>query len=169
MEKKIIWSNRFDWDEFKKWREEMLADPDTNEEWATEEAYQDEIDEWLHCEQDNLDVDVDGFIVCFASLGLWNGRFNAVCRLKGKKVNDIFQMIQGRDIDTYEFFCDENDVKANGIHHDGTNTYMFRIIDNPDQWDEIVERFSADNELTEDEFVKMTTPLRPYVAAVYGW
>lgn len=168
MEKKMIWSNRFDWDEYEEWKKDTIYEDgaDAN---VSEEAYCDYIENWLDDEKDNLNVEVKGFIVCFASLGLWNGRFNAVCRLKGKKVNDIFQMARGKDIDTYEFFCDENDVKASGIHHDGTNNYLFRIINNPNKWDKIVERFSADNELTEEEFVKMTSPLRPYVAKVYGW
>lgn len=168
MENKIIWSNKFDYNEYEEWKKDMLADdPDAD---VSEEAYQEHLDMWLDDEKLNLDVDIEkGCIVCFASFGLWNGRTNAVSRLKGKKVNDIFQMVCGRDIDSYEFFCDENDVKAKGIHHDGTNRYLFRIIKNPNKWDKIVERFSADNELTEEEFVKMTSPLRPYVAKVYGW
>lgn len=169
MENKIIWSNKFDYDEYEAWKKDTIADCGADAD-VSEEAYQEYLDMWLDNEKLNLDVDIEkGCIVCFASFGLWNGRTNAVSRLKGEKVNDIFKMARGRDIDHYEFFCDENDVKAKGIHHDGTNRYLFRIIKNPNKWDKIVERFSADNELTEEEFVKMTSPLRPYVAKVYGW
>ena len=166
--KNVIWSNHFDYDEYEEWKKDMLADdPDA---WVTEEAYCEYLDMWLDDERLNLDVDIEkGCIVCFASLGLWNGRHDAVCKLKKYNVSDIFDMIAGRDVDYYEFYADNKNVRATGIHHDGRNNYLFRVIRDEDKWDRIVERFSCGEEINEEQFIKMTSSLRPYVAKVFGW
>ena len=81
-QRRIIWTNN----DYEEWCEEM-KDEITDEE-ITPEYYAFCCDNNLDDERANLNVEVDGYIVAFASLGLWNGRFNGA-KLVGTNVRDI--------------------------------------------------------------------------------
>jgi hypothetical protein len=74
----------------------------------------------------NLDIGC-GDIIAIADLGLWDGRHSAYQIIKADKVADIFR-VGMRSIDYYKFYVDRYDVKADLIHHDGTNKIIFREI-----------------------------------------
>lgn len=79
MKKMLIWSSENEFDE--DFREELVLTQ--KEEFGEDyEPSEEEIDEdlaelngiYLEDERNNLDVNVDGVIIAFADLGLWNGR-----------------------------------------------------------------------------------------------
>jgi hypothetical protein len=162
---RVIWTNN-DYDE---WERCMLADyPDEKEreEEGIEisyERYYEDCQTFLDDERMNLNVEVDGVIVCFARLGLWDGRRTGG-GISGIKVKDILHS----KCDYLDWYCDRHNVRCNATHHDGTNHYLYRVAKDIIQARNIVDRI-ASGEMTEEQFRKATRSLRPYVARVYGW
>ena len=156
-QKRIIWSNN-DYDE---WAEAM-ADEITDEE-ITPEYYSFCRSNDLEDERTNLDVEVDGYIVAFANLGLWNGRVNGA-KLVGYNVKDI---LYSND-DYVTWFCDPYNVRCDTIHHDGRNHILYRVASSKEQAERLVNKIAYED-MSEEEFRKATKSLRPYVAKVYGW
>jgi hypothetical protein len=156
-QKRIIWTN----DDYEEWCEAMQSEI-TDEE-ITPEYYAFCCDNNLDDERANLNVEVDGYIVAFASLGLWNGRVNGA-KLVGDNVKDI---LHSND-DYVTWYCDPYNVKAEMIHHDGTNYVIYRVAKNKEQAERLVDKI-AYHGMTEEEFRRATKSLKPYVAAVYGW
>ena len=114
-------------------------------------------------ERTNLDVEVDGYIVAFANLGLWNGRVNGA-KLVGYNVKDI---LYSND-DYVTWFCDHYNVRCDTIHHDGRNHILYRVASSKEQAERLVNKIAYED-MSEEEFRKATKSLRPYVAKVYGW
>ena len=96
MKNRIIWSNR-DID-FDQWKEDYIAyrkeyeynDPEDvtdDDVWA---FIYESLDQYLDDERMNLDKVTDGRVICFASLGLWDGRASGY-RILGRNVNEIFR------------------------------------------------------------------------------
>jgi hypothetical protein len=156
-QKRVIWSNN-DYDE---WAEAM-ADEITDEE-ITPEYYYDSRSIDLDEERANLNIEVDGYIVAFANLDLWNGRRNGA-KLVGTNVRRI---LHSND-DYVTWYCDPYNVKAEMIHHDGTNYVLYRVANDKEQAEKLVNKIAYGN-MSEEEFRKRTKSLRPYVAKVYGW
>ena len=156
-QRRIIWTNN----DYEEWCEAM-KDEITDEE-ITPEYYAFCCDNNLDDERANLNVEVDGYIVAFASLGLWNGRVNGA-KLVGTNVRDI---LHSND-DYVTWYCDPYNVKAEMIHHDGTNYVIYRVARNKEFAEKLVNMI-AYNGMTEEQFKRATRSLRPYVAEVYGW
>ena len=156
-QKRIIWTNN----DYEEWCDAMKGEI-TDEE-ITPEYYAFCCDNNLDDERANLDVEVDGYIVAFASLGLWNGRVNGA-KLVGDNVKDILHS----NNDYVTWYCDCHNVRAEMIHHDGTNYIIYRVAKNKEQAERLVDKI-AYHGMTEEEFRRATKSLRPYVAEVYGW
>jgi len=156
-QRRIIWTNN-DYDE---WCEAMKSE--ITEEEITPEYYGFCCETNLSDEMCNLDVDVDGYIVAFANLGLWNGRRQGA-KLVGDNVKDIFSIFS--DYDT--FYCDPFNVKQESIHHDGTNYILYRVARDKAQAERLVDAI-AYKDMSEESFRRATKSLRPYVAKVFGW
>ena len=116
----------------------------------------------------NLDIPLSGKIVVVADLGLWNGRRNAYKVVGGTpNVNQILLQSQG---DRYRVFFDDEDgeVKAEDIHHDGTNRYTFRElrtdVDTDGLW-----RMLMDGGFSGKDLNRYTVSLGEKVRKVYGW
>jgi len=162
---RVIWTN----DDYDEWERCMLIDyPDeaSREEEGIEinyERYHEDCDQYLYDERANLDVEVDGVIVCFAVLGLWDGKYNGA-----KTFGDNVRNILYSDCDYVDWYCDRYNVRCRASHHDGTNYYLYRVAKDREQAKRLVDAI-AYNDMTEEEFRKATRSLRPYVAKVYGW
>ena len=162
---RVIWTN----DDYDEWEKSMLADyPDeeSREEEGIEisyESYQDDCAIWLDDERCNLNIEVEGCIVGFARLGLWNGRHNAAAII-GTNVKDILSSY----CDYLDWYCDRYNVCCKATHHDGTNYYLYRVAKTREQAERLVEAIAYKG-MTEEQFRKRTKSLRPYVAEVYGW
>jgi hypothetical protein len=162
---RVIWTN----DDYDEWERCMLIDyPDeaSREEEGIEinyERYHEDCDQYLDDERANLDVEVDGWIVAFGVLGLWDGKHNAACTF-GNKVKNILKS----ECDYLDWYCDRYNVRCRASHHDGTNYYLYRVAKDREQAKRLVDAIAYEG-MTEEEFRKATRSLRPYVAKVYGW
>ena len=162
---RVIWTN----DDYSEWERCMLIDyPDeaSREEEGIEinyERYHEDCDTYLDDERANLDVEVDGCIVAFGVLGLWDGNHNAACTF-GNKVKNILKS----ECDYLDWYCDRYNVRCRASHHDGTNYYLYRVAKDREQAKRLVDAIAYEG-MTEEQFRKSTKSLRPYVAKVYGW
>lgn len=162
---RVIWTN----DDYDEWERCMLIDyPDeaSREEEGIEinyERYHEDCDIFLNDERANLDVEVDGWIVAFGVLGLWDGNHNAACTF-GNKVKNILKS----ECDYLDWYCDRYNVRCRASHHDGTNYYLYRVAKDREQAKRLVDAIAYEG-MTEEAFRKATRSLRPYVAKVYGW
>ena len=165
MKERIIWSNlNIDYDDW-------VADyKDSCEANGIDESEQD-LYEWvdecladfLDDERMNLDEEVDGVIVCFADLGLWDGHHKGA-KIFGTNVKDILHT----NWDYTSWYCDRYNVRSTAAHHDGRNHYLYRVAKNKETAQRLVEKIAYEG-MTEQQFMKATKSLRPYVADVYGW
>ena len=156
----IIWSDQIDYED---WREDMESEyPDENEQWRIDRAYAIN-DSYLDDERCNLDEEVDGVIVAFADLGLWNGRTNGA-RIEGTNVKDILHS----NCDYVDWYCDRYNVRCDAIHHDGRNHYLYRVAKDREQAERLVNKIAYGG-MTEEQFMKATRSLRTYVAKEYGF
>lgn len=156
-QKRVIWSNN-DYDE---WAEAM-ADEITDEE-ITPEYYDYCRENDLDDERANLNVEVDGYIVAFANLGLWNGRVNG-SKIVGTNVREILSTSD----DYATWYCDPYNVKCDTIHHDGRNYILYRVAETKEKAELLVNSIAYGG-MSEENFRRATKSLRPYVAEVYGW
>ena len=129
----------------------------------TYERYMEDRDNDLYDERANLDVPVDGVIICFADLGLWDGHHQGA-----KKFGSNVKNILYSDCDGIDWFCDRYNVRCEASHHDGSNSYLYRVAKDNEQANRLVQAIAYED-MTEEEFRKATKSLRPYVAKVYGW
>lgn len=162
---RVIWTNN----DYAEWEACMKADYPTEESREeigleiTYERYLEDCDSYLYDERANLDKEVDGVIVAFADLGLWNGRVNGA-RIEGTNVKDILHS----GCDYLDWYCDRYNVRCSASHHDGTNHYLYRVAKDREQAERLVNKIAYGG-MTEEQFMKATRSLRPYVAKVYGF
>src|SRR5574344_979241 len=119
--KKIIWSNRdidydsADWD-----LEDVVKESDDER----CERINDEISMQLDDERRNLDIELPEKILIIGDLGLWNGRAMGFRETNSRNVKDCLQS----NADYATFFVDgHHNFRAEVIHHDGTNYYLYRM------------------------------------------
>ena len=111
----------------------------------------------------NLDKAVDGVIVAFANLGLWDGHHDGA-KIVGTNVNNILHS----DCDYCDWYCDRYNVRCTAVHHDGRNRILYRVAKDKDHANKLVDKIAYGG-MTEQQFIKATKSLRPYVAKTYGW
>ena len=156
--KNIIWSNLgIDYDEWKDDYKEYCEDNDIEYDENNIYEWVDEtLSIYIEDERCNLNKKVDGVIVGFASLGLWNGRVNGA-KSFGNNISDI---LYSEDCDYAEWYCDR--------YNDGRNYILYRVAKNADEAKKLVNDI-AYHDMTEEQFRKRTRSLRPYIQKVYGF
>ena len=97
----IIWTNN----DYEEWKECCIKYDGMSEEETTYERYCEERSWDIDDERDNLNVQVDGCIVAFCNLGLWDGRHNGGVVI-GSNVKDILSS----DCDYIKWYCDRYNV-----------------------------------------------------------
>ena len=122
------------------------------------------INDYLEDERANLDVRIDGVIIAYANLGLWDGRH------KGIKIfrDDISTILYSSDSDYPHWYVDKYNVRATMPHHDGTNYVLYRVAKDRETAERIMNNILYEGK-GEEYFKRNTKSLRPYVAEVYGW
>ena len=123
-----------------------------------------ELDMYLDDEQANLNVLTDGRILVIADLGLWNGRKQGYRILNGNAKN-IFSISE----DYNEYYSDGYNIRANCVHHDGTNHIEYRVIREDRNIQNLLDAICNGEEITRQKLNYYTRSLHPYVAQVYGW
>jgi hypothetical protein len=164
--KRTIWGNLdIDFDEWEADYKEYceLNDIEYSEDGLYPWVYE-TLNMYIEDERCNLKKDVDGVIVVFGVIGTWMGTVNGA-KTCGTKVSDI---LSDSNCDYAEWYCDRYNVRFNGVHHDGRNRYLYRVAKDEDTARRLVDKI-AYHDMTEEQFMKATKSLRPYVAKVYGW
>ncbi len=172
MKKHIIWSNiNLDIED---WREAYKEDIEINE-LDKDPNDEDELYEWMIAMNDmyfddeicNLNKEIDGRILIIADLGLWNGRKSGY-KVLDANIKEIFN-IGGRGFDYAEFYGDGYNIRATEHHHDGTNHYLYRIIREDRNIDNLLDSIYNGEEITSNKLNYYTKSLYKDVAKVYGW
>lgn len=159
---RIIVSNIGEYGDYDIWKEEMLKEGFTEEELTRERFFDDQQRDWGD-ERMNLDKEVDGYIVAFATIGTWRGQVTGF-RKVGKNIKNILHT----KAEMYSFFCDRWNVRATTADHDGNTYILYRVAKDAETADRICNRI-FNNDMDIDQFKRATTSLRPYVADIYGW
>ena len=170
MKKRIIWSNmNLDIEDWKDAYQEFLEindmDDDPNDEDAIYKYMIETNDEYLRDERMNLDKVVDGRILVIADLGLWYGRKPAYKIVGSGNIKDIL----GYTYDYAEFYGDGYNIRGTEIHHDGTNHYLYRVIREDRNINNLLDAIYDGEEISRSKLNYYTKSLYKYVKDIYGW
>lgn len=162
----VIWSNiNLNYED---WRADLEEDhPDLSEDERYELMYQINAD-YLDDERMNLNVQLNEPILVIADLGLWNGRFCGYKEIASGNIRDCLFS----DTDLTEWFVDGNgDMRADAIHHDGTNHYLYRAYKDgiSDTQRENLKEKIYNGTATRADITRVTRRIGDEVAKVYGF
>lgn len=171
MKKHTIWSNIDlnieDWrDDYKEYLEiNELDDADPNDEDAIYEWMNETNDMYFNDEYMNLNKKIDGRILVIADLGLWDGRKQGY-KILGDNVHDI---LYSGTYDYTEWYGDGYNIRCTTHHHDGTNHYLYRVIREDRNIDNLLNAIYNGEKITSSKLNYYTKSLYKEVANVYGW
>lgn len=170
MKKHIIWSNMNldieDWrEDYKESCENNDMEYDPDDEYAIYEWMMETNKEYFYDERMNLDKVVEGRILVIADLGLWNGRKPAYKIIESGNIKDIL----GFTYDCAEFYGDGYNIRGTEVHHDGTNCYLYRVIREDRNIQNLLDDIYDGKEYTMKKLNYYTKSLYKDVAKVYGW
>lgn len=162
----IIWSDiHLD---FEDWRADLEAEyPELSE----DELYMKMVEinaDYLGDERRNLDIQLSQPILVVADLGLWHGRVSGYKEIPSGKISDCLYA----DTDYAEWYVDKNgDLRADAVHHDGTNHYLYRVYKDKAteaQIENLKARLYA-GVATRADITRITRRLGDEIANVYGF
>lgn len=165
IDRHVIWSDidldLDDWDEL---REEY---PEYSEDDLYALAH--EINgEYLDDERTNLDIQLSQPIVVIGDLGLWNGRRQGYKLIESGNIKDCLYS----DTDMTEWYVDRyGDLRADAVHHDGTNYYLYRVFKDgvtEAQKENLLEKVYR-GRATRADITRVTRRLGDEIGRVYGW
>ena len=172
-ERHIIWSNLdLDVDD---WREsyreacegnDLAYDPD--DENGLYEYMVETNDEYLSDERMNLDVQLSQPIIVISDPGLWNGRRSGYKMIDSGNIKDCLFS----DTDYTEWYVDKyGDLRADAVHHDGTNHYLYRAFKDgvTDTQKENLQNKIYCGRATRADITRVTKRLGDEIAKVYGF
>lgn len=171
MKMHTIWSNEYN--VIEELEKEIIANPEEyhginpENSWATACQLN---DEYLDDERSNLNIECGNDIVVFAVLGLWDGYHNASKDLHRGNIADVFGNVHSCDYVTW--YVDElGDLRCKGIHHDGTNNYMYRVWKDgvSEEQKQSFRRKWGEKRATRKDLNRYTRRIGDKVADVYGW
>lgn len=123
----------------------------------------------------DLNIPINGPILCIADIGRWNGRFAGYKIINKRNIKDILDACS--DYYDIEIYCDKSNLCANLHHHDGTNYVIFKEIrEDKINSSDIDGFFYAKMMNSKNDFNKLqnmiqryTRSLRPYIKKEFGW
>lgn len=124
--------------------------------------------DYLDDERDNLDIKLPHAIICIADLGLWYGR--RMCYKVIESCN-IADCLYEPKCDYCTWYVDRyNDLRFTGVHHDGTNHYLYRELRDLSnkQMENFLEKLHT-GKLTRRDINRYTTSIGSHIQRVYGW
>ena len=169
----IIWSNvNLDLDD---WRDDMKEQLEMNgvssDEITEDRLYEEMLDtnsSYLDDERVNLNIQEAQQIIIIGDLGLWNGRFQGYKMIESGNIRDCLYS----DTDYTEWYVDKlGDLRADAIHHDGTNHYLYRTYKDgvsEEQIDRLKEKIYG-GVATRADITRVTERLGDEIGKVYGW
>ena len=162
----VIWGDIYL--NYEDWRQDLEAEyPDLTEDERYALMHEFNSD-YLDDERINLNIKMSQPILVIADLGRWNGRFSGYKEIESGNIRDCLYS----DTDMTEWFVDHRgDLRANAIHHDGTNHYLYRVYKDEasDSQREALKRKIYDNKATRSDITKVTRRLGDEIARVYGF
>lgn len=110
---------------FEDWRADLEAEyPDESENKLIERMHQINAD-YIDDARANLNIQLSQPIIIIGDLGLWNGRASGYKMIDSGNISDCLFT----DCDMAEWYVDKRgDLRCKGIHHDGTNHYLYRAF-----------------------------------------
>lgn len=162
----VIWSNaNLD---LADWQEDLTAEyPDADENELCELMYETNAS-YLDDERVNLNIRYNQPIIVIADLGRWNGRFSGYKLINSGNIADCLYS----DTDYTEWYVDElGDMRADAIHHDGTNHYLYRVFKDSAteaQKDALMDKI-YNGTATRADITRVTRRIGDEIANVYGW
>lgn len=173
IDRHIIWSNvNLDIDD---WRDNMREQLQENG-FSTDEIIEDRLYEemletnasYLDDERVNLNIQQSQPIIVIADLGRWNGRFQGYKMIESGNIKDCLYS----DTDYTEWYVDKlGDLRADAIHHDGTNHYLYRAFKDgvtPEQIESLQDKIYS-GKATRTDITRATKRLGDDIAKVYGF
>lgn len=169
----IIWSNMNleadDWrDSYKEYLEINGLDDDPNDENKLYEYMVEANDDYLSDERRNLDIQFSQPIIVIGDLGRWNGRVTGYKMIDSGNITDCLYS----DTDYTEWYVDKyGDLRANAVHHDGTNHYLYRVFKDgvTDTQIENLQDKIYNGKVTRADITRVTKRLGDEIAEVYGF
>lgn len=165
MKRNVIWSNwELNLEDWKDYLEEEYPNADEDKQYEIMDELN---DMYLDDERINLDIQLPEEIIILADLGLWYGRRYGYKIIESGNIADCLYS----ECDYATFYCDNYNFKADCIHHDGSNSYLYRT------WKDGISETQKENFLNaiyngkcnSKMITRYTKSLRPYIAKVYGW
>ena len=169
----IIWSNQNldvdDWrEDYKEFLEANELDDDPNDEQALYEWMEETNYDYLSDERVNLNVQLSQPIIVIGDIGRWNGRVSGYKMIDSGNIKDCLYS----DTDMTEWYVDRyGDLRADAVHHDGTNHYLYRVFKDtasPEQIERLQEKIYY-GKATRADITRVTKRLGDEIAAVYGF
>lgn len=169
----IIWSNMNleadDWrDSYKEYLEINGLDDDPNDENKLYEYMVEANDDYLSDERRNLDIQFSQPIIVIGDLGRWNGRVTGYKMIDSGNITDCLYS----DTDYTEWYVDKyGDLRANAVHHDGANCYLYRVFKDgvTDTQIENLQDKIYNGKVTRADITRVTKRLGDEIAKVYGF
>ena len=169
----IIWSNQSldvdDWrEDYKEFLEANELDDDPNDEQALYEWMEETNYEYLSDERVNLNVQLSQPIIVIGDIGRWNGRVTGYKMIDSGNIKDCLYS----DTDYTEWYVDKyGDLRANAVHHDGTNHYLYRVFKDgvTDTQIENLQDKIYNGKVTRADITRVTKRLGDKIAEVYGF
>ena len=162
----VIWSNmNLNFDD---WADDLRAEYPYESEDGLYELMHEINGAYLDDERQNLDIQMNQPILVIADLGLWNGRRDGYKEIMSGNIKDCLYS----NTDITEWYVDKHgDLRADAIHHDGTNHYLYRVYkDNvSDTKKENLKNKIYESTATRSDITRITKRLGDEIAKVYGW
>ena len=123
---------------------------------------------WFEDAESNLNVELDTRILAIADVGRWNGRVMGYKELTG----NLSSILRSMNVDYLKVYVADREVKATGIHHDGTNYVTFRAWKDSTtdaQKERVTEAIYNQKENAMALVKRYTRSLAKDVKKIYGW
>ena len=113
----------------------------------------------------NLYKELDSKILVIAELHLWNGIKSGFKILDRMNLNEVMYVGQGDHIKVY---VEGRDIKMEDYHHDGINTYTFRLIKNMNNIHNLTDKIYK-GKFSSKDISRYTKSMGKMVREIYGW
>ena len=162
----IIWSD-IDLD-LEDWKADLTEQyPDLSEDELIQRMYEINAD-YLTDERTNLDIQLSQPIIVIGDIGRWNGRVSGYKVIESGNIKDCLYS----ETDYTEWYVDKyGDLRADAIHHDGTNHYLYRVFKDTateSQIENLKDKIYYGT-ATRADITRVTRRLGDEIAAVYGF
>ncbi len=172
-DRRIVWSDQNldieDWREgYKEYLEANELDLDPDDEQAIYKWMVETNEEYLSDERMNLDIQLSQPIIIIGDLGRWNGRVMGYKMIDSGNIKDCLYS----DTDFTEWYVDRyGDLRADAVHHDGTNHYLYRVFKEgvtESQIERLQDKIYL-GKATRADITRVTKRLGDEIGRVYGW